>query len=145
MIRSHMASERAAGRPTKRWMWLAGVAGLLLAGAAHATPGDDRSGPLVDQGAGLTAPPASPEGPTAHVVLQCIVNSDRSVDHCAVVSEAPAGHGLGEAALRMAAQIRVSPDSFGPDMVGKRVEIPVDLELDSDPDDMPSGVAAMPF
>ena len=134
------------GLAVKRLSWLTGLAGLLLAGVAHATPGAAGPGPLIN---GQTAPPEAsdmpPGGATAHVVLRCIVNADRSVDHCVVVSETPSGQGLGDAALRLSGQIRVDPQTFAPDMIGEKVEVPLNFSRDPSPDDMPDGVAEMPM
>jgi hypothetical protein len=126
-----------------RLIWLSGLAGMLMAGIGHATPSDG-SGPLVSG----TSPPEESDMPSdvikAHVVLRCTINADRSVDHCIVVSETPSGQGLGDAALRLAPQIRVNPDTFASDLVGSKVDVPLSFERDPSPDDMPSGVAAMP-
>jgi hypothetical protein len=118
---------------------LLATAASALAGAGQAATGGDGSGPLVD---GLPDQPAT--AVKAHVVLRCTVKADRSVDDCVVASESPSGQGLGEAALRISGQIRVSPETFGPDFVGEKVEIPINFERDPDPGDMPADVAAMP-
>ncbi|HEY5409971.1 MAG TPA: energy transducer TonB [Caulobacteraceae bacterium] len=130
------------GRLATKGFWLAGLAGLLLAGAGHATPANSGSAPLVDKDplASLQAPGAA----TGHVVLRCQVTADRSVDHCLVANETPPGHGLGEAALRMVQQFRIKPETFRPEMVGQMVNIPLSFEPDADADDMPDGVAATP-
>jgi hypothetical protein len=126
-----------------RLISLSGLAGLLFAGVAHATPGAGTPGPLVN-----TPPPDASDAPSsgdkAHVVLRCTVNADRSVDHCTVVSETPSGQGLGEAALRLAPDIRVNPETFESGMVGSRVDVPLSFSREPIPDDMPDGVAAMP-
>jgi len=75
---------------------------------------------------------------TARVVLRCKVKADATVEQCVVASETPAGHGLGDAAVRLSSNIRIQADTFKPSMVGSEVEIPIRFE----PDD-PS-VADMP-
>lgn len=127
------------------------AAAMLLgfsAGAGHATPGDDGRAPLIGQPDGPAATPqadqSAAEDGKARVVLRCIVNADRSVGHCVVASESPPGRGLGDAALRMSAQIRIQPETFEPGMVGSAVDIPMNFEREPDSGDMPGGVAASP-
>jgi hypothetical protein len=127
--------------PMTRWAGLAGALGLAFAGAGHAsTPAAAQQAPL----AGKAAPQADAnEAPLppgeAHVVLRCQVLSDRTVGECEVAHEAPAGHGLGEAALRMTRDIRIQPEAFKPDMVGAVVDIPLSFALDAESGDMPTG------
>jgi TonB family protein len=130
--------------PAKRWFWLAGVASLLLAGVSHATPAGAPAGPLVsgkDEPASIAQDPGAAPG---QVVVRCQVTADRTVDHCRVTNETPAGHGLGEAALRMVQQFKIKAETFKPEMVGATVSIPINFAPDPEADDMPSGVAASP-
>jgi hypothetical protein len=80
----------------------------------------------------------SPPG-SGRVILTCQVLADRSVGGCQVAHEAPAGHGLGEAALRMTRDIKIPRDTFKPEMVGAEVDIPLSFSLDADAGDMPTG------
>jgi hypothetical protein len=130
-------------RTAKRWIWPAGVAAVLAASAGHASTAGEGPAPLVDRSGALADLPP-PSDDMARVVLRCTVRADRSVDHCTIASEFPRGHGLGDAALRMSDMIRVGAETFSPDMVGARVDIPINFERDPDANDMPSGVAAMP-
>ncbi len=130
--------------PAKRWFWLAGALGLLMATASHATPADAPAGPLVS---GKDAPGSIPQDPGAekgHVVLRCQVTADRTVDHCLVSTETPPGHGLAEAALKMVQQFKIKPETFRPEMVGVTVNIPINFSLDAGADDMPPSAAASP-
>ncbi len=131
-------------RQMTRWAGLAGSLGLAFAGAGHAsTPAAIQQGPLAAKAA--PAPDANdaplPPG-VAHVVLRCQVLSDRTVGGCQVAHESPAGHGLGEAALRMTRDIRIQSEAFKPDMVGAVVDIPLSFALDAGAGDMPTGAPA---
>lgn len=113
---------------------LAGALGLALAGSAHAnTVGGQPSGP---EAGGSTYFPPTTDGPmTARVVLRCRVKADATVERCVVVSEAPPGHGLGEVAVRMSAEIKIHADTFKPSMVGSEVEIPIRFTPENPPAD----------
>jgi protein TonB len=129
---------------TQRWAWLAGLA-VLAAGAALANPVDKGPGPLVPKGP--AAAPAEPDlpadGSKARVVLRCIVMVDARVDKCVVERESPPGHGLGEAALRMTSQIKISPENFSRDIVGEQVDIPLSFSREEEVADMPGGPTPM--
>ncbi len=120
-----------------RWIWLAGALGLMAAGAAHASTSGAGQGPVAAKA--VADPPATETLPpgSGRVVLTCLVLADRSVGRCQVAREAPAGHGLGEAALRMSREIRIPADSFTADMIGEPVDIPLSFSLEADASDMP--------
>jgi hypothetical protein len=122
----------------KRSFWLAGALGLLAAGASQASTSGAGQGPTSPSAS--ATPPATETVPpgAGRVVLSCLVLADRSVGRCQVAREAPAGHGLGEAALRMSREIRIPTESFTADMVGETVEIPLSFALEeADASDMP--------
>jgi hypothetical protein len=124
----------------KTCIGFAGAAALLAAAPGLANPVDSGPGPLVPK-APQSAPPSQPELPadstTARVVLRCIVMVDATVDKCQVARETPTGHGLGDAALRMAHQIKISPENFSKDIVGEVVDIPLSFTRDEEVADMP--------
>jgi hypothetical protein len=124
----------------KRSIGLAGALGLLAAGAGHASTSGAGQGPAAANAARTAPPPAEQLPPgSGKVVLTCQVLSDRTVGQCQVADEAPLGHGLGEAALRMTREIRIPRDTFKPEMVGAEVDIPLSFSLDADAGDMPTG------
>ena len=124
----------------RRWAWLAGATGLALAGPGLASTDGAGIGPMVRKDASAPQPPESPPPPgSGRVVLRCEVLSDRTVGACQVAYEAPAGHGLGEAALGMTRGIRIPSATFKPDMVGAMVDIPLRFAIDADAGDMPTG------
>ena len=129
--------------PTKRLVWLAGVAALGAAGAALANPVGVGPGPLVPKQAAPVPKPPEQELPDdsahARVILRCIVMVDATVDKCLVAHETPQGHGLGEMALRMSHEIKISPENFSHDIVGQEVDIPLSFARDEEPVDMPVG------
>ncbi len=126
-----------------RWIWLAGALGLLGAAAGHASTSGAGRGPTVAKGDAAAPPPAEQLPPgSGRVVLTCQVLSDRSVGGCQVVREAPAGHGLGEAALHMTRDMKIQPGTFKPDMVGAMVDIPLNFALDAEAGDMPTDAAS---
>ena len=89
-----------SGLPIRRWAWLVGAAGLVLAGPGLASTEGVGPGPMVRKDASVPRAPEAPLAPGAgRVVLRCQVLSDRSVGECQVEQEAPAGHGLGEAEI----------------------------------------------
>lgn len=128
------------GLLVRRGAWLAGIGALLLASPAMAKPVDQGPGPLVPKAPPQDAPqePELPSG-KARVVLRCIVMVDARVDKCVVAQESPPGHGLGDAALGMARQIKISPENFSHDIVGQEVDIPLSFSRDEEMADMPSG------
>ncbi len=128
--------------PAKRWFWLAGALGLLMATASHATPAP--AGPLISGKDGPASIPQEPGAEKGHVVLRCQVTADRTVDHCLVSSETPPGHGLAEAALQMVQQFKIRPETFRPEMVGVTINVPINFSLDAGADDMPPSAAAGP-
>lgn len=127
----------------------AGVGALLMAGPALANPVGVGPGPLVPKQVAPAPQPSEPETPDdsahARVILRCIVMVDATVDKCIVANETPKGHGLGDAALRMAHQIKISPENFRREIVGEEVDIPLSFARDEEAVDMPvdgDGVAA---
>ena len=121
----------------------AGLGVLLAAGLASANPVGVGPGPLVPKPGVPAQRPPEQELPDdsahARVVLRCIVMVDATVDKCLVAHETPPGHGLGEAALRMSHQIKISPENFSHDIVGQEVDIPLSFARDEEPVDMPVG------
>ncbi len=131
-------------RPSaKNWSWLVGLAVLLAAGPGLANPVGVGPGPLVPKPGSQAPKPPEPDLPPdsdqARVVLRCIVMVDATVDKCVVERETPVGHGLGDAALRMAHQIKISPDNFSHEIVGEEVDIPLSFARDEEQADMPTG------
>lgn len=114
---------------------------VLLAGGAEASTADPQA-PLAPVKPPSSSAPPEPDlpddGAHARVVLRCIVMVDATVDKCEVAHETPAGHGLGEAALRMSREIKLSPDTFRRDMVGQEVDIPLNFARDEQAGDMPT-------
>ena len=108
-------------------IWLAGAGAVLLAGAAHASTSN--APPPARPGSSLA--PLAPAAAEGRVVLRCKVTPERALDECAVASEAPAGHGLGEAALRMAKDVRIQSEVFKPEMVGRTIDIPMRFAQDA--------------
>eukprot|EP01030_Chromulinospumella_sphaerica_P012975 gene12975-12758_t len=63
------------------------------------------------------------------VVLSCTVQPDGTVANCQVVEETPAGHGFGQAALKMSSRFRMRPQtSDGHPVGGAVVRIPIKFE-----------------
>ena len=125
--------------PIRRWAWLAGAAGLLLAGPCLASTDGVGTGPMAHKDAPAPHAADGPPPPgSGRVVLRCQVLADRTVGACQVAYEAPAGHGLGEAAQRMTRDIRIPSQSFRSDMVGAMVDIPLSFAIDADAGDMPT-------
>ncbi len=123
-----------------RWLALAGALTLLGAGGAQArtTPSAALARPETGL---LPAPTSSAE---AQVILRCKVTSERTLEACAVASETPAGHGLGQAALDMARDVRINAETFKPEMVGRTLDIPIRFAEDAPAEDE-TGVAKMPM
>jgi hypothetical protein len=123
-----------------RWIWVTGALSLLTAGLGHAsTPGVGQA-PMAGKAVRAAPHPADEAPPgSGRVVLTCQVLADRSVGGCQVAHEAPAGHGLGDAALRMTRDIKIPRETFKPEMVGAEVDIPLRFSLDADAGDMPMG------
>ena len=118
---------------------LIGVLGVSLAGPGLASTDGVGAGPMARKDAPAPhAQEAAPPPGSGRVVLRCQVLSDRSVGECQVAHEAPAGHGLGEAALRLTRDIRIPSETFKPDMVGAMVDIPLRFAIDADAGDMPT-------
>ena len=120
-----------------RSIGLAGAMSLLAAGAAQASIKD---GPAPPKPSVQAAPEASAQG---HVLLRCKVTPERMLDACEVASEAPAGHGLGQAALDMAKGVKINDGTFRPEMVGRTIEIPMAFARD-EPTEGEEPVAKMP-
>ncbi|QDH72409.1 energy transducer TonB [Brevundimonas sp. M20] len=83
------------------------------------------------------APPSQPpslssalEPGEGRVVLNCGVQQDGSVTDCRVESEEPAGQGFGPAALRVAAQTRLSEEQARRAGIGARVRWTTRFRLD---------------
>lgn len=79
-----------------------------------------------------------PEAVKAHVegraTMGCDVARDGALTNCKVISEAPAGAGFGDAALKMAARFRMKPMSKdGHPVAGGKVRIPIRFMLPSPP------------
>lgn len=126
-----------------QWIWLAGALAVLGAGAGHASTSGAGRGPTPGKGDPAAPPPTEQLPPgSGRVVLTCQVLSDRSVGDCKVAHEAPAGHGLGEAALRMTRDIKIQPEVFRREMVGAVVDIPLSFALDAEAGDMPTDAAS---
>ena len=71
---------------------------------------------------------------TARVRLTCVVQPGGTVSDCAVVSEAPAGAGLGAAALSLAPAFRLSTwTTEGLPVVGGTIGIPLRYDADAAP------------
>jgi TonB family protein len=63
--------------------------------------------------------------------IDCVVASNGGLNRCAVVSEAPARLGFGQAALRLASRFRAGPNSAaGWPVAGYRVRVPVEWRLE---------------
>lgn len=119
---------------------LVAVLGVLLAGPGRASTDEVGATPMArkDAPAPQAQDPPLPPG-AGRVVLRCQVLSDRTVGGCQVAYEAPAGHGLGEAALHMTSEIRIPTATFKPELVGAMVDIPLRFSVDADTGDMPTG------
>ena len=104
---------------------------LMAAGAAQASAPASAPPPA----AGLSAVPQAAPAAEGHVVLRCKVTAERTLEGCAVASETPAGHGLGQAALNMAKQVKINDGTFKPEMVGRTLEIPMRFAQDAAPED----------
>ncbi|RYF87680.1 MAG: TonB family protein [Caulobacteraceae bacterium] len=91
----------------------------FLAAPASAWGGQDAGPPPPPATKPLPTAPATPDDPNeGRVVLNCAVQPDGNVRDCRIVEEAPAGFGFGQAAIRVAAQSRLSPEAartIGPD------------------------------
>ena len=103
---------------------------LMAAGAAQASAPAPAPPPP-----GLSAVPQAAPAAEGHVVLRCKVTAERTLEGCAVASETPAGHGLGQAALNMAKQVKINDGTFKPEMVGRTLEIPMRFAQDAAPED----------
>jgi outer membrane biosynthesis protein TonB len=70
---------------------------------------------------------------TGKADVECSVQHDGTLKDCAVASEAPAGMGFGDAALKVAAVVAMNPWTAQGDPVdGARIRLPVRLELPAD-------------
>ena len=110
---------------------LPAAAALMAAGAAQASTPP----PTPPPPAGLSAIPQAAPPAEGRVVLRCKVTAERTLESCAVASETPAGHGLGQAALDMARQVKINDGTFKPEMVGRTLEIPMRFAQDSPAED----------
>ncbi len=66
---------------------------------------------------------------TGDVALICVLNADGDLTLCVVQSEAPAGRGFGEAALKVAPEVRMAPIRPSARMAGMRVLVPIHFKL----------------
>ena len=67
---------------------------------------------------------------TGSATLQCIVRPDGGLGACAVLDDNPAEFGFGDAALQIAALLRVAPlDEAGQPVAGGVVRFPVKFTL----------------
>ena len=122
-----------------KWLALVGALTLLAPGVAQASTKDGPT-PLKPS---VHAAPDSPAPAQGRVVLRCKVTPERMLDACEVASEAPAGHGLGQAALDMAKGVRINDGTFKPEMVGRTIEIPMAFARE-EPTEDEEPVAKMP-
>ena len=120
-------------------VWTTLVGALLLASGAQATTAN--APPPAKPGSSLA--PLAPAAAEGRVVLRCKVTPERALDECTVASEAPAGHGLGDAALRMAKDVKIQSEVFKPEMVGRTIDIPMRFAQDAPAEDE-EPVAKMP-
>ena len=100
-------------------------------------PARSSAGPEPTPAPALTGPPAwevapAPDFPAsglsqdeARVVVNCVVQVDRRLGDCRIVSETPEGYGFGKAAIDGARRAAVSSD----DAVGRRVQFSVRFVL----------------
>lgn len=72
----------------------------LSASAAMATP-------EIDSTRALSETPASQPTPAGVAAVRCVLGEQGALTNCQVLSESPTGIGLGEQALRMAAQFKL--------------------------------------
>ena len=83
--------------------------------------------------AAVTAPSTtnglSGEKDPGRVTLQCLIKSDGGLEKCEVASEFPTGQGLGDAALKMASDLKLMGADDGAVMAGKSVNIPFQIKL----------------
>jgi len=121
------------------WAVLAGATVLVMTDAALASTAQPNGEPMV------VAPDPAGVDVEGRVVIRCRVGPERTLDECVVASETPAGHGLGQAALRMAREVKINAGTFKPDMVGQTLEIPIRfVQEDPNGGDMPPTAAAAP-
>ena len=73
-------------------------------------------------------PAARAAGVEGRAMLSCRINKEGRVEACRVVSEEPAGHGFGEAAIGLSEKFRMNPRR-GPSPAGATVQIPVSFKL----------------
>jgi TonB family protein len=71
-----------------------------------------------------------PAGKSGRVVVECTVATDTAVKDCRLMEESPLGAGLGEAAMKLTSQFKVSPML---DKDGKPQEAAVRLAFNFDP------------
>ena len=139
------------------------VLAIVLAPAlAWAEPSSSQPPPSLQD---LTAPPVLPPGVSVTVVppkpevrrqftdlpqvkvagsvrLLCQVTADGHLENCTVLSETPAGHGLGQAALATSSKFRMRPQfSDGRPTAGAKIVIPVTFQPPGTP---PPGLTLRP-
>jgi hypothetical protein len=75
--------------------------------------------------------PADAKGVTGTTSIECIVSGRGLLEKCSVISEAPAGHGFGPAALAMSSVFLMRPMTLdGLPVGGASVLIPIKFEAD---------------
>ena len=80
------------------------------------------------------APAAAAGLKTGVGTVECTIKHDGGLEPCAVVSEQPPGLGFGDAALQIAAVMKMNPWTAQGDPVdGARIRLPVRLELQTAP------------
>lgn len=72
-------------------------------------------------------PEALRQGIRGSAIVECQIVSPGVLDRCLAISENPAGHGFGDAAIRVAFEHFVRPDAQGRYGAGRIVRVPVDF------------------
>jgi TonB family protein len=71
-------------------------------------------------------PRALEEGLRGRTVIQCSITRQGALTTCAVISESPAGHGFGAAAMRLSRYFKMAPRTVdGLDVEGALVNVPI--------------------
>ena len=69
---------------------------------------------------------ASYAGQSGYAKIMCVTQADGGMGQCSIVTEAPAGAGFGEAALKLAPQFRLSLETdTGASTAGWKITIPI--------------------